>query len=506
MRLLVHSLLLGTALGKLPESCQKATGHVLLQNQHTASLLAGAVSDFQETLAELPLQLGEGNASNATFALVINDVAEHHLLEGLQTLMYLIGVYYPQIQSVLLTVAFLTCCFFPALYKSIRMLVRPAILQQIEAERPWIMWLQEFRHPFLDTLHMIASHSCGIYFYIMLLPFLFWIGELQVARLLTLLMAMCTYVAGALKDLICAPRPDWKRGVVLVGHSEGDETSNAHEEYGFPSSHTINTICMLVFCGYFYSFSLKMFGLSLFASLDSSTDFKLCVVAGICWTAFIIHGRIYLGMHSPVDVVGGVAVAAVLMLVFLPVELYLDAWITSSSYSVPAYATVFAILLCWTYPVSLRPTPSFDYAVYFTGVGLGVIIGVWRCPQFHNEQAQDFLEKTRGPVLSIGFWLFALRRFFLGLILVLALRALSKEILKLVVPFVMDLLAIPHSDHDKFYALKQDHCSTATPETDVPPCKPVGYNVLTPIRLLNYAVVGWASTEAAFELFERLRI
>lgn len=498
--------MLATAFAQFPDSCQEAIGRVLLQNQHVASLQSGLASDFHESLAALPLELGGGNTSNATFSLVIHDVAEHHLLQGLQTLMYLIGDYYPQIQSALLTMGFLTCCFFPVLYKNIRKLVQPAILHRIEAERPLIMWLQEFRHPFLDALHMIASQSCGMYFYIMLLPFLFWIGELQLARLLTLLMAMCTYVAGALKDLICAPRPDWKRGVVLVSHNEGDETSNAHEEYGFPSSHTINTICMLVFLGYFYSFSLQIFGLSLFASLDSSTSFKIWVVAGIIWTVFIIHGRIYLGMHSPIDVVGGVAVAAVLMLVFLPMELYLDAWITSSSYSAPAYATAFAILLCWTYPVSLRPTPSFDYAVYFTGVGLGVIIGVWRCPQFHNEQVQDFLEKTRGPVLSVHFWFFALRRFFLGLMLVLALRAVSKEILKLVVPFVMDLLGFPYSDYDKFYASKQEHCKTSSPEVDMPACKPGGYNVLTPIRLVNYAVVGWATTEAAFELFQRLHI
>lgn len=76
----------------------------------------------------------------------------------------------------------------------------------------------------------------------------------------------------------------------------------------------------------------------------------------------------------------------------------------------------------------------------------------------------------------------------LGLLVVLLLRAISKEILKTVVSPVLRLLKIPHSNHEAKDA------------------KVVGYNVMTPIRLLNYAVVGWSVVEPCFDLFEWLQI
>lgn len=40
-------------------------------------------------------------------------------------------------------------------------------------------------------------------------------------------------------------------------------------------------------------------------------------------------GRLYLGMHSPIDVVAGIAIGASLLLVWCNIDEYLDAFITS---------------------------------------------------------------------------------------------------------------------------------------------------------------------------------
>lgn len=164
------------------------------------------------------------------------------------------------------------------------------------------------------------------------------------------------------------------------------------------------------------------------------------------------------------------------------VDDFIDAWMTATTVFVPAYQLAFAVVLCWTYPQGLQRTPSYNYAVYFTGVCLGVVTGVWRCPHHHS---------VRGPLASTGFMLFVGRRFLVGLVVVLALRAASKEILKLLVPRVFQILGIPCSDHEAKPKEEKD---------------PVGYNVLTPTRLLNYAVVGWTVVEPCFDLFEWLRI
>ncbi|CAJ1361097.1 unnamed protein product [Effrenium voratum] len=175
---------------------------------------------------------------------------------------------------------------------------------------------------------------------------------------------------------------------------------------------------------------------------------------------------------------------------FAQVDDFVDAWMTSATVWVPMYQFAFAVLLCWTYPQGLQKTPSYNYAVYCTGVCLGVLTGVWRCPQYHNAEAAERLRIVRGSITSWSFAFFAGRRFFLGLAVVFAVKALTKEILRFIIPAALRLCGIPHSDHE---ACKEK--ST-----------PIGYNVLTPIRLLNYAAVSWAVVEPCFHLFEWLQI
>lgn len=160
-----------------------------------------------------------------------------------------------------------------------------------------MIFVQKYRHPVLDQIHGYASHTCGVTFYI---TFLVCFASLSVEpsqplhpRLLCSLFCSgresatsrgslwCTPFAftnsmhahcamsqdahgvvhlhwqcdqGSLprfwqiglhtarwQDAICSPRPDWSKGVVVVAHNEGDETSDADQEYGLASTHTINT-------------------------------------------------------------------------------------------------------------------------------------------------------------------------------------------------------------------------------------------------------------------------
>lgn len=385
--------------------------------------------------------------------------------------------------------AFLTVCLSPSLYHKVREKVRPWVVVQVELGRPWVIWVQHFRSGWLDRLHLFAANTCGVPFYITMLPLMFWVEELQLARQATSFMATCIYVGNAVKDAISAPRPDWSKGVRLVREGEEKTLSDDEMEYGLPSTHTINTLCMWSYIFYYYtSSSSHGDGFSVYLRTLRSPWLLGLFILNIVWCCFMMHGRIYLGMHSPIDLVVGVALALLLLHVYISVDDFVDAWMTSSTVFVPAYQLAFATLLCWTYPAGLQKTPSYNYAVYFTGVCLGVTTGVWRCPRHHSVNAAATLRQVRGDFPSVGFFFFAGRRFMLGLLVVLLLRAISKEILKTVVSPVLRLLKIPHSNHEAKDA------------------KVVGYNVMTPIRLLNYAVVGWSVVEPCFDLFEWLQI
>lgn len=59
-------------------------------------------------------------------------------------------------------------------------------------------------------------------------------------------MSLCMFVGNAMKDLVCSPRPfGTPYGATLVkclGSAHEEAKKNA-QEYGLPSSHTMNSIC-----------------------------------------------------------------------------------------------------------------------------------------------------------------------------------------------------------------------------------------------------------------------
>ncbi|KAG6510800.1 hypothetical protein ZIOFF_028839 [Zingiber officinale] len=64
---------------------------------------------------------------------------------------------------------------------------------------------------------------------------------------MTLLMAFCDYIGNSIKDLVSAPRPSCPP--VRRVTATADEKENAME-YGLPSSHCLNTVCLLGRKGY----------------------------------------------------------------------------------------------------------------------------------------------------------------------------------------------------------------------------------------------------------------
>ncbi|KAE9590762.1 putative phosphatidate phosphatase [Lupinus albus] len=101
--------------------------------------------------------------------------------------------------------------------------------------------MQSYQHGFLDFIFSGLSCVVSVPFYTAFLPLLFWSGHGQLARQMTLLMAFCDYIGNCIKDVVSAPRPP--SPPVRRVTATKDEEDNALE-YGLPSSHTLNTVCL----------------------------------------------------------------------------------------------------------------------------------------------------------------------------------------------------------------------------------------------------------------------
>jgi len=196
--------------------------------------------------------------------------------------------------------------------RKLRSLFQPWVARHVINGTPLLLQIQKYEHRFLDALFSGLSCVVSVPFYTAFLPLLFWSGHGRLARQMTLLMAFCDYLGNCVKDVVSAPRPS--SPPVRRITATKDEEDNAME-YGLPSSHTLNTVCLSGYLlHYLFSYpqyedaSIKCFGLAL-----------VCLVV-----VLIGLGRIYLGMHSLVDIIAGLTIGLMILAFWLTVHEYVD--------------------------------------------------------------------------------------------------------------------------------------------------------------------------------------
>lgn len=129
------------------------------------------------------------------------------------------------------------------------------------------------------------------------------------------------YAANFLKDLLCLPRPQSPPVVKL--------SSSHHVEYGFPSSHTVNSanlvpIFLRTFVPPIHLLSQPFFTLFYYVATSAEpvppVKLFLLTLFATLFAGSICFSRVYCGMHSVIDVVGGLALG---MLILIPFCVYM---------------------------------------------------------------------------------------------------------------------------------------------------------------------------------------
>ena len=96
--------------------------------------------------------------------------------------------------------------------------------------------------------------------------------------------------SGILKDLVARPRPTRVPELEGVLHLVNGYKSG---QYGFVSSHAANTMA----CGLLFSLIWRK---------------KIATVGMMLWVAVNCYSRMYLGVHYPLDILGGLMVGALM--------------------------------------------------------------------------------------------------------------------------------------------------------------------------------------------------
>ncbi|XP_014674948.1 PREDICTED: sphingosine-1-phosphate phosphatase 1-like [Priapulus caudatus] len=199
-----------------------------------------------------------------------------------------------------------------------------------------------------------ASLGNGV-FYITFFPAWFWNIDGYVGRRIVLVWALSMFIGQAIKDVVRWPRP----AAPPVAQLERRYAL----EYGMPSTHAM--------VGFTVPFAVVVF-------THDRYEYALiyAVVFATAWCALVALSRLYMGMHSALDVIAGLLLAAALMIALLR---WVDAFdeFQLQSRIAPLFTVGVAVALAVNYPELDKWSTSRGDTTNILGICAGIYVGSW---------------------------------------------------------------------------------------------------------------------------------
>ncbi|XP_041982263.1 sphingosine-1-phosphate phosphatase 1-like [Aricia agestis] len=243
-------------------------------------------------------------------------------------------------------------------------------------------------------------------FYATFIPFWFWNIDGAVGRRVVLVWTIVMYIGQGFKDIIRWPRP---------GYPVKKLQEKWAIEYGMPSTHAM--------VGVSIPFSVLLYTMDRY-----QYPVHWGLVVAVAWCTLICVSRVYLGMHSVLDIAAGLILASGLLMVLIPLVDRFDHFMLMSKWCIPLVVIPVSILVIVFYPQSDKWTPTRGDTTMIVSVCAGILTGSW-C----NYQLGNMVASTQEPPyeiqgLSLDMFGCLLLRTSLGFCGVVATRALAKSV------------------------------------------------------------------------------
>lgn len=152
-----------------------------------------------------------------------------------------------------------------------------------------IQFLQSFSSDLLNNIMLIITHFGSVYFPICIICVIYWCYNKDIGFKLAVILSCSGVLNSIVKNLVQSPRPIGVEGINSIGEFSAPG-------YSFPSGHTQNITV--------FGTSLSIFTRNMVVFLISIV---LIVLVGI--------SRLYLGLHWPIDILGGFILALIVSIV-----------------------------------------------------------------------------------------------------------------------------------------------------------------------------------------------
>ena len=173
---------------------------------------------------------------------------------------------------------------------------------------PWgyriLLAIEEWRTPALDRFFLGVTELGSAYFYIALLPLLYWCANKRVALGVTFVYLSSTYLNNWLKSVFAIPRPG--DGVLESTLQRAGITGRVNplaptHDPSWPSNHAQGALVT-------------------WSYLAWRVSRRWAWIVAAIMIALIAFSRLYLGVHFPQDVISGILIGAAYLGVWIVIE------------------------------------------------------------------------------------------------------------------------------------------------------------------------------------------
>ena len=213
------------------------------------------------------------------------------------------------------------------------------------------------------------------------------------------------YIGQATKDLLCMPRPASPPVVKLE--------ERYVKEYGFPSTHAMVSAGLPI--------SVVVLSYSRY-----NINLPLSILLASAFCLWVCSSRLYLGMHSLLDVIAGVLYSILILILAMPLLEPADKFILDHPFS-PLVTFVTGFLICHFYPSLKQWSTARSDATTIIGSVVGFSIG-----SYINNYLGYLNKPAEPPLYDIHFpdamgYLYGVIRTILGLLMLYLTRVFFKS-------------------------------------------------------------------------------
>lgn len=237
--------------------------------------------------------------------------------------------------------------------------------------------------------------------------------------------AFGVFLSGFVKDFMCLPRP-LSPPVHRLSMSKSTSL-----EYGFPSTHSTNSI------------SVALFVVAVTCESVNPETRALIKLGAIVYAGSVVMGRIYCGMHSITDVVGGSILAYILYWFQWTFKDQFDGLFTAETIIPTLIAAAICLALVGLHPDPIERCPCFEDSVCFMGVLVGVFPGGWLCAHSDyctmGQQTLALVHSSAPIAVAI-----VLAKLILGVASLFLWRIACKRVCYFILPPIYRAFNLPH--------------------------------------------------------------